>query len=119
VVCTREPEYGQPGKTQARAYPELVADRQVPVRHLLVSTLGAAEAGGERGKSRTPFAATVPPAATSVSVGFGDGASAEATATDGMFAVWVPKERHVTGANVTVVARDALGAVVYEGELPL
>ncbi|WP_410668670.1 hypothetical protein [Amycolatopsis sp. cmx-4-68] len=119
VVCTREPDHRRPGKTQARAYPDLVADRQVPARTLRVSTLGATEAGGEPGKSRTPFAATVPLTAASVSVGFGGGVSAEGAAVDGMFIVWVPKERYETGVNVSVVARDVRGTVVYEGELPL
>ncbi|KDN18319.1 hypothetical protein [Amycolatopsis rifamycinica] len=119
VACTREPEYGQPGKTQARAYPDFAFDRRVPARRILVSTLGAVEAGGEPGKSRTPFAAVVPKTAAGVSVGFGGGTSAEGTAVDGMFVVWVPKERYETGVNVTVVARDGRGGVVYEGDLPL
>ncbi|MFB9683054.1 hypothetical protein [Amycolatopsis plumensis] len=119
IVCTREPDYQRPGRTQARAYPDLMGDRRAAARHLSVSTLGATEAGGEPGRSRTPFAAVVPSTAAGVSVGFGGGMSAEGVVVDGMFVVWVPKERPWTGVTVNVVARDVRGAVVYEGELPL
>jgi hypothetical protein len=120
IVCTREPDYQRPGKTQARAYPDLVDNRQIPARTLGVSTLGAVEAGGERGKSRTPFPVVLPASATAAGFEFDGGDGADTVVTDGMALVWVPKSAGGTrDANVHIRAWDAKNTLVYDGSLPL
>ncbi|MEU5264935.1 hypothetical protein [Amycolatopsis sp. NPDC021455] len=120
VVCTTEPDYQRPGKTQSRVYPDFVPKPAPPVRLLRVNTLGATEAGGEPGKSRTPYAVAVPVNAAKMTVDFGVGAPVEAPAVDGMALTWIPKELGVVpDVKVHVVVRDARGAVLYDGSLPL
>ena len=99
IVCTREPDYQRPGKTQARAYPDLGDNRQVPARVLSVGTLGAAESGAAPGKARTPYAVVLPASATAAGFEFGAGSGADVV-TDGMALAWVPQEyRHDTGGE--------------------
>ncbi|QKV76323.1 hypothetical protein [Amycolatopsis sp. Hca4] len=119
VVCTTEPDHQRPGKSRFRLYPDLTPRPVAPVRALRVSTLGAVEAGGEPGKSRTPFVLALPLTAAKAAVDFGTGSSVEADVVDGMASTWIPKERYVPDATARVVARDAKGAVVYDGTLPL
>ncbi len=119
IVCSREPDYQRPGKTQARAYPDLVDNRQVP-RTLSVDTLGAVEAGGEPGKSRTPFPVVLPASATAAGFEFDGGDGADTVVTDGMALVWVPKSAGGTpDAKVHIRAWDAKNTLVYDGSLPL
>jgi hypothetical protein len=120
VVCTTEPDYQRLGKTKSRVYPDFVPKPAPPVRLLQVSTLGAVEAGGERGKSRTPYAVAVPVNAAKTTVDFGVGKPVEAAVVDGMALTWIPKELGVVpDVKVHVVVRDARGAVLYDGSLPL
>ena len=120
VICTTEPDYQRPGKTKSRVYPDFVPRPVAPVRLLQVSTLGATEAGGERGKSRTPYAVAVPVNAAKTTVDFGVGAPVEAPVVDGMALTWIPKELGVVpDVKVHVVVRDARGTVLYDGSLPL
>ncbi|MDX3191930.1 hypothetical protein PV458_26255 [Streptomyces sp. MN03-5084-2B] len=119
VVCTTEPDYQRPGKTKSRTSLDEPPPQATPAYTLMVGTLGAVEAGGERGKSQTPFAVALPATATSATVDFGAGTSVDAAVTVGMLAVWIPKDRYEPGRQVGVVARDARGEVVYAGELLL
>ncbi|WP_370970582.1 hypothetical protein [Amycolatopsis sp. cg9] len=113
--CTIEPG---PSGQRVRAYPDFYGPRQ-PVRTLVFDSLGATEAGGGPNRPRTPFAAVVPGAASTVSVDFGGGATADAAVTDGMFAVWLPAGQYEADAKAHVVARDAAGTLVYDGSLPV
>jgi hypothetical protein len=115
IACTTEPG---PGGPRSRAYPDFYAGPAVPARALVVDTLGATEGGGET-RPRTPFAAVVPSAATSVIVDYGGGNGADTLVTDGMFAVWLPVSRLKPDAKGHVKAWDAHGKVVYDGMLPL
>ncbi|MEU0531692.1 hypothetical protein [Amycolatopsis tolypomycina] len=119
VVCTTEPDYQRPGRTKSRAALDEPPPEATPAYSLMVGTLGAVEAGGERGKSRTPFAAALPATATIATVDFGAGSSVDAPVAEGLLAVWVPKGQYEPGRLVRVVARDARGAVVYDGTLAL
>lgn len=117
VACTREPG---PGTTGARTYPDLFGNRRGPARTLGVNTLGAAEAGGEPGKSRNPFAAALPVTATGATIDFGTGTSTEIQVVDGMALTWIPKTVAITSdAKAHIRARDARGGIVYDGSLPL
>jgi hypothetical protein len=118
VVCTREPDYRRPGETRARAYPDLVADRQVPARALTVSALGGS-ASDAAPEPHPIFAASVPLTAKQVGIEFGGGAGADAVATDGMVVVWLPTGRFQPDPQGHVKAWDAHGTVVYDGWLPL
>jgi hypothetical protein len=119
VACTKEPGQG-PGKTRARAYPDLFGNRRGPARTLGVNTLGAAEAGGEPGASRNPFAAALPGTATGATIDFGSGTSTEIEVVDGMALTWIPKTVGITSdAKAHIRARDARGGIVYDGSLPL
>ena len=120
IVCTREPDYQRPGKTQARVYPDLVENRQVPARVLSVSTLGGAESGAAPGQARTPFPVVLPASATSAGVEFGAGSGADLVVTDGMALAWVPRSVAATpDVKVHVRAWDAKDNLVYDGWLPL
>jgi hypothetical protein len=120
VVCTTEPDYQRPGKTKSRVYPDFVPKPAPPVRLLQVNTLGATEAGGEPGKSRTPYAVAVPENAAKTTIDFGLGKPVDAEVVDGMALTWIPKEVGVVpDVKVHVVVRDARGAVLYDGSLPL
>jgi len=120
VVCTTEPDYQRPGKTKSRVYPDFVPKPAPAVRLLQVSTLGATESGGEPGKSRTPYAVAVPENAAKTTIDFGVGKPVEAAVADGMALTWIPKELGVVpDVKVHVVVRDARGAILYDGSLPL
>jgi hypothetical protein len=120
VICTTEPDYQRPGKTKSRVYPDFVPRPVAPVRLLRVSTLGATEAGGEPGKSRTPYAVAVPVNAAKTTVDFGVGKPVEAAVVDGMALTWIPKELGVVpDVKVHVVVRDVRGTILYDGSLPL
>ncbi|OXM66832.1 hypothetical protein [Amycolatopsis vastitatis] len=120
VICTTEPDYQRPGKTKSRVYPDFVPRPVAPVRLLRVSTLGATEAGGEPGKSRTPYAVAVPVNAAKTTVDFGVGKPVEAAVVDGMALTWIPKELGIVpDVKVHVVVRDAHGTILYDGSLPL
>lgn len=119
IVCTREPDYWRPG-TQARAYPDLAGNRQVPARVLPVDTLGSPEAGAAPGIARMPLAVVLPASATSAGFEFGTGSGGDLVVTDGMALGWVPRGyAGKADAKVHVRAFDAHGAVVYDGTLPL
>ncbi|MBE8521590.1 hypothetical protein ILP97_29575 [Amycolatopsis sp. H6(2020)] len=119
VVCATQPDYQHAGKRKSRAYADFSGPRTPPVRAVRVETLGAVEAGGEPGKSRTPFVASLPLNAVKATVDFGAGTGGEVDVVDGMALTWIPKERYVPDASAHVVARDAKGTVVYDGSLPL
>ncbi|MCR6488593.1 hypothetical protein M8542_37770 [Amycolatopsis sp. OK19-0408] len=120
IVCTREPDYQRPGKTRARAYPDLVAARDVPARLLRVSTLGGAESGAPAGAARNPVAVVLPAAATSAGFEFDADNGADLAVTDGMALAWLPRKIALTPeAKVRVRAWDANDRLVYEGSLPL
>ncbi|VVJ24424.1 Uncharacterised protein [Amycolatopsis camponoti] len=120
IVCTREPDYGRPGQTQARVYPDLAENRQTPARVLRVSTLGAREAGAPAGKARNPVPVALPASATSAAFGFAAGAEADVDVVEGMALAWLPDGIDwAPDAKVHVLARDAQGKVVYDGSLRL
>jgi len=117
AVCTTEPDYRRPGKTRTRAFSDGFGPQ---TRTLMVDTLGHPQRGAPPGKARRPFAAVLPPAAVKATVDFGSGASTEAGVVDGMVAAWAPANAKVLPeTSVHVTARDAKGAVVYDGTLPL
>ncbi|MEA5362250.1 hypothetical protein VA596_22125 [Amycolatopsis sp., V23-08] len=115
IVCTLEPDYWRPG-TNARAYPDLAGNRQVPARVLRVDTLGSPEAGAAPGRARMPLAVVLPASATSAGFEFGNGDGADAVVTDGMALAWVPRGY---AGKVHIRAFDAAEKVVYDGTLPL
>ncbi|WP_410630131.1 hypothetical protein [Amycolatopsis sp. cmx-4-83] len=120
IVCTREPDYQRPGKTRARAYPDLVAARGVPARILRVNTLGAGESGAPAGAARTPVAVVLPAAAISAGFEFDADNGADLVVTDGMALAWLPRKIALTPeAKVRVRAWDAEGRLVYDASLPL
>jgi hypothetical protein len=120
IVCTREPDYQRPGRTQARAYPDLVGNRQAPARTLRVNTLGGTESGAAPGTARMPLPVVLPASATSAGIEFGNGDGADTPVTDGMALGWVPRSIAVTpDAKVRVRAFGADGEVVYDGMVPL
>ncbi|WP_410622041.1 hypothetical protein [Amycolatopsis sp. cmx-8-4] len=119
IVCTREPDYWRPG-TQARAYPDLAGNRQVPARVLPVDTLGSPEAGAAPGQARVPLAVVLPASATAAGFEFGTDSGGDLVVTDGMALAWVPRSHAgKADAQVHVRAFDAHGEVVYDGTLPL
>lgn len=120
VVCTTEPDYRRPGKTRVRAFDNGSGAQTPPVRPLVVDTLGHPQTGAPPGKALRPFAAALPVTATTAIVDFGGGTSPEAHVVDGMVVVWAPANIKIDPeTKVHVVARDARGAVVYDGTLPL
>ncbi|MEU4253872.1 hypothetical protein AB0F15_41415 [Amycolatopsis sp. NPDC026612] len=120
LVCTTEPDHQRPGKRKAHVYPDFTGPQALPVRTLRVATLGAVEAGGERGKSRMPFAVDVPPKAAKMTIDFGIGTSAEVDVVNGMAATWIPENIDILpDATVHVVVRDDRGTTLYNGSLPL
>jgi len=119
VVCTTQPDYEHAGKTKSRTYPDFTGPQTPKVHVVRTETLGAVEAGGVPGKSRTPFVVALPLNAAKAAIDFGTGTSADVDVVDGMALTWIPKERYVPDASAHVVARDAQGTVVYDGSLPL
>ncbi|RSD22064.1 hypothetical protein [Amycolatopsis eburnea] len=120
IVCTREPDYQRPGKTQARAYPDLVSVRSAPARILRVSTLGGTESGAPAGAARHPVAVALPVTATSAAFEFDAGNGADLAVTDGMALAWLPRKAAMApGAKVRVRAWNAKDELVYDGSLPL
>ncbi len=119
VVCTTEPDYRRPGKTRVRALPSGPPPQAPPAYPLIVDTLGR-ETGAPPATDRRPFAAAVPATATTAVVGFGSEGSVEAPVVAGMVVVWDPENVKVAPeTTVHVTARDAKGAVVYDGTVPL
>ncbi|WP_086853179.1 hypothetical protein, partial [Amycolatopsis kentuckyensis] len=120
VVCTTEPDYRRPGKTRVRAFSGGPTPEKPPAYPLMVDTLGHPQTGAPAGKALRPFAAVLPATAATAVVDFGRGASTEVHVVAGMVVVWAPADIKIDpGTKVHVTARDAKGAVVYDGSLPL
>jgi len=86
---------------------------------LIVDTLGR-QTGAPPATDRRPFAAALPVNAATAVVDFGREGRIEAHVVAGMVLVWNPENvKPSPETKVHVTARDAKGAVVYEGELPL
>ncbi|WP_103353045.1 hypothetical protein [Amycolatopsis sp. CA-128772] len=119
VVCTTEPDYGRPGKPRVRAIASGPSPEKPPAYPLIVDTLGR-QPGAPPATDRRPFAAALPATAATAVIDFGGGASTEAQVVAGMVVVWVPENTKLSPeTNVHVTARDAKGAVVYDGSLPM
>ncbi|MEU4520919.1 hypothetical protein AB0F52_19720 [Amycolatopsis sp. NPDC024027] len=120
VVCTTEPDYRRPGKTRVRAFPSGLPPEKPQASPLIVDTLGHPQTGAPPGVARRPFAAALPVTAATAVVDFGSGASTETHVVDGMVVVWAPANIRIELATkVHVTARDARGAIVYDGTVPL
>ncbi|MGV9363023.1 hypothetical protein [Amycolatopsis sp. NPDC003731] len=119
VVCTTEPDYRRPGKSRVRALPSGPSPEKPPAFPLIVDTLGR-ETGGPPATDRRPFAAALPATATTAVVDFGSEGRIEAHVVAGMVVVWDPENFKVSPeTKVRVTARDAKGAVVYDGSVPV
>ncbi|WP_410569192.1 hypothetical protein [Amycolatopsis sp. cmx-4-61] len=119
VVCTTEPDYQRPGKTRARAFPSGPPPQAPPAYPLRVDTLGR-RPGAPPATDRRPVAAALPESAATAVIDFGSGARTEAHVVAGMVVVWAPEDIKISPeAKVHVTARDAKGAVVYDGTVLL
>ncbi|MGW3998918.1 hypothetical protein ACWEF6_35960 [Amycolatopsis sp. NPDC004772] len=119
VVCTTEPDYRRPGKLRVRTLPSGPPPEAPPAYPLIVDTLGR-ETGGPPATDRRPFAAALPATAATAVVDFGSEGKIEAHVVAGMVVVWDPENVKISAeTKVRVTARDAKGAVVYDGSVPV
>ncbi|WP_410591131.1 hypothetical protein [Amycolatopsis sp. lyj-23] len=119
VVCTTEPDYQRPGKTRARAFPSGPSPQAPPAYPLMADTLGR-RPGAPPATDRRPVAVALPGLAATAVIDFGSGKSVEAHVVAGMVVVWAPEDIKISlETKVHVTARDAKGAVVYDGTVPL
>ncbi|OLZ58155.1 hypothetical protein [Amycolatopsis keratiniphila] len=119
LACTTVPDPRRPGRTKMRVYQDHFELPPTRPRTIPMQPLGGVEDGGERGNARTPYAGTLlPETAVTVTCDFGAGRTSTTDVVDRTFVVFLPKEMNDPfPQGVGIQARDAHGAVVFEGAL--